>query len=273
VLLIGFLISLLIGYGAEKHGALTTAGAAWAVVLGTIVFGLGGGVPGLCLIAFFLTCTALGRYRKSEKSQRTEGIVEKGDCRDATQVLANGGPAAVFCLLYAATGQSLFYVGALAALAAATADTWATEIGLLSPTAPRDVLTWREVTPGTSGAVSVAGLVGTVAGAAFIAFLTLGEPTNGTLLRALFITMGGTAGGILDSILGATVQEQRTCLSCNAKTEQQRHNCGGQTVRSAGVAGLDNDAVNALAGALGGTLAALAWWLVGGVESELGPIR
>ena len=45
MLLIGFLISLYIAYGAEQRGALTTAGAAWAVVVGTIIFGLGGGVP------------------------------------------------------------------------------------------------------------------------------------------------------------------------------------------------------------------------------------
>jgi uncharacterized protein (TIGR00297 family) len=263
LLLIGFLISLFIAYGAEQRGALTTAGAAWAVVVGTVVFGLGGGVPGLGLVAFFLTGTAMSRYRKGEKAELTQGVVEKGDCRDATQVLANGGPAAVFCLLYAATDQPLFYVGALAALAAATADTWATEIGLLSKLRPRHVLTWREVPPGTSGAVTAAGLVGTVAGAAFIALLSLGEPEHGTVLRALFIAMGGTAGGLMDSILGATVQEQRSCLQCGAKTEQQRHQCGGQTVWSAGVPGIDNDTVNALATALGGTLAALAWWIVG----------
>lgn len=263
MLLIGFLISLYIAYGAEKRGALTTSGAAWAVVIGTITFGLGGGVPGLGLMAFFLSSTALSRYRKAEKTERTAGIVEKGDCRDALQVLANGGPAAGFCLLYAVSGKPMFYVGALAALAAATADTWATEIGLLSPMRPRHVLTWQEVPPGTSGAVTAAGLVGTIAGAAFIALLSLGEPEHGTVLRALFICLGGIAGGLLDSILGATVQEQRSCLHCGEPTEQLRHPCGGQTVCTAGVPGLDNDMVNALATTLGGVLATLAWWLIG----------
>lgn len=263
MLLIGFLISLYIAYGAEKRGALTTAGAAWAVVVGTIIFGLGGGVPGLSLIAFFLSSTALSRYRKAEKTQRTVGVVEKGDCRDAIQVLANGAPAAVFCLLYGVSQQPMFYVGALAALAAATSDTWATEIGLLSPLPPRHVLTWQEVAPGTSGAVTAAGLVGTIAGAGFIALLSLGEPEHGTVLRALFVVLGGIAGGLLDSILGATVQEQRSCLHCGEPTEQLHHPCGGQTVCTGGVPGLDNDMVNALATTLGGALAALAWWITG----------
>lgn len=262
MLLIGFLISLFVAYGAERRGALTISGAAWAVIVGTVVFGLGGGVPGLALIAFFLTSSGLSRYRKGEKAELTGGLVQKGDCRDATQVLANGGPAAAFCLLYAATDYSPFYVGALASLAAATADTWATEIGLLSPMAPRHVLTWQEVPPGTSGAITAAGLVGTLAGAAFIALLSIGEPEHGSLLRALFITLGGVAGGLLDSILGATVQEQRSCLACGEKTEQLRHRCGGQTVCTAGVPGIDNDMVNALATALGGMLAALAWWIL-----------
>mgnify|MGYP000620860354 CR=1 FL=1 len=100
MLLIGFLISLYIAYGAEQRGALTTAGAAWAVVVGTLIFGLGGGVPGLGLIAFFLTSTALSRYRKADKSELTAGIVAKGDCRDATQVLANGGPGLLVALVY-----------------------------------------------------------------------------------------------------------------------------------------------------------------------------
>ena len=263
MLLIGFLICLYIAYGAEKRGALTTAGAAWSVIVGTIIFGLGGGVPGMALMAFFLTSTALSRYRKAEKDKRTHGIVEKGDCRDARQVLANGGPAAGFCLLYAVSGQPMFYVGALAALAAATADTWATEVGLLSPLRPRHVLTWQEVAPGTSGAVTAAGLVGTMAGARFIGILSLGEPEHGTVLRALFVSLGGIAGGLLDSILGATVQEQRSCLHCGEPTEQLHHPCGGQTVCTAGVPGLDNDMVNALATTLGGALAAVAWWLTG----------
>lgn len=263
MLLIGFLISFVVAYGAYRRAALNLTGAMAAVAVGTVIFGLGGSMAGMALLGFFLTGTALSRYRKGIRAEdpehSEESIIEKGDCRDAIQVLANGGPAAGFCLLFALTGAQWAYVGALGALAAAAADTWATEIGMMAGGTPRDVLTLKEVPAGTSGAVSVVGLWGMAGGAAFVALLTLWEPGVGTLLRTLVITLAGCAGGMIDSILGATVQERRSCLSCHASTEQHRHSCGGETVQSSGVAGIDNDTVNGLATALGGAAAALLW--------------
>jgi uncharacterized protein (TIGR00297 family) len=256
MLLIGFVISLYIAYAALQRGALTAGGALSAIVVGTTIFGLGGGVPGLSLIGFFLTSTALSRYRKAEKQQLTHGQLEKGDQRDALQVFANGGPAAVFCLLYALSGQPSFYVGALGALAAATADTWATEIGLLSPTPPRHILSWQKVAAGTSGGVSASGLWGTFLGALFIGILTFLDPTPESCGRALLVVLGGVIGGLADSLLGATLQERRQCLACGAATEQLRHSCNGETVCIGGIPGIDNDAVNAIATAWGGTFAA-----------------
>lgn len=262
MLLIGFLISLYIAYAAEKKQALTPGGALAAVVVGTVLLGLGGGVSGLALLAFFLTSTALSRYRKEEKERLTGELVEKGSRRDAAQVFANGGPATAFCLLTILTGSDAFAVGVLGALAAANADTWATEIGLLSPTQPRHILTFKEVPAGTSGAVSPTGLLGLLAGALFIGFIALWEPGHGTLLRTLIVTLGGAAGGIIDSLLGATIQEQRRCLRCGAATEQAYHYCGEarhETMCTGGVQGIDNDTVNALSTALGGTVSALLY--------------
>lgn len=262
MLFIGLLVSLYIAYGAFQRRALTAGGAIWAVVVGTTLFGLGGGVPGLALVAFFLSSTALSRHRQAEKERLTGDLVEKGGQRDAYQVLANGGPAALFALLYGLSGQPAFYVGALSALAAATADTWATEIGLLSKSPPRHLLTFQEVPAGTSGAVSEAGLWATLSGALFIGFLTALEPSEGALGRALVVTIGGLLGGTADSVIGAFLQEQRQCLSCGQPTEQTRHACGGETLVVAGLPGCNNDAVNALATAWGGTAAAILWALL-----------
>lgn len=266
MLFIGFFVCAFVAYAAMQRGSLTPGGALTAVVVGTVTFVLGGGVAGLALLAFFLSSSALSRYRRREKQQLMGGIVEKGDTRDAMQVLANGGPAALFCIAYAATGKPVFYAGALGALAAANADTWATELGLLSPTPPRDVLTFAETAPGTSGAVSTSGLLGSLAGAAVIGMLALLEFSPGCVARAALITVAGFAGGFGDSLLGATIQERRQCQSCGATTEQLRHSCEnpepgeileGETVCVAGIEGLGNDAVNAIATAWGGALAAL----------------
>lgn len=264
MLFIGFLISLFIAYGAERRGSLTQTGALWAVIVGTLVFGLGDGIAGLALIAFFLSSTALGKYRRGEKAEASEKVIEKGDRRDGLQVLSNGGPAALFCVLYSLTGKTMYLVGALASLAAANADTWATEIGMLSKSPPRHILTLAAVPAGTSGAISLTGTLGMVAGALFVALLTWLEPLHGTLLRTVLITFGGIFGGWMDSVLGATVQEKRHCIKCGEATEQPRHICGSATLVTEGIAGIDNDTVNALATTLGGTAAAVAWhFLVG----------
>ena len=114
MIFIGFVLSLYIAYAAFQRRSLTAGGAVWAVVVGTTLFGLGGGVPGLALVAFFLTSTALSKYRQAEKEHRTGDLVEKGGQRDAYQVLANGGPAALFALFHGISGSPAFYVGALA---------------------------------------------------------------------------------------------------------------------------------------------------------------
>lgn len=53
--------------------------------------------------------------------------------------------------------QSVTFVILLGALAAATADTWATEIGAFSPRNPRHILSFQEVTKGSSGGVTLLG--------------------------------------------------------------------------------------------------------------------
>jgi uncharacterized membrane protein len=70
------------------------------------------------------------------------------------------------------------------------------------------------------------------------------------------VVAGGVAGAVLDSVLGATVQERRRCADCGATTEQHRHTCGAETVRTAGVAGVGNDLVNAAATVTGAAVAA-----------------
>ena len=266
MLLLGFLISLFIAYGAHRRGSLTQSGALWAAIVGTVVFGFGDGIAGVALVGFFLSSTWLGKLRRGEtaESSDADSVIEKGDCRDGLQVLANGGPSAVFCTLYALTGKTMYLVGGLASLAAANADTWATEIGLRSPSLPRHILTLEEVPAGTSGAITATGTLGMVAGAVFIGLLTYLEPGRGSVLRTLLVIFGGIFGGWMDSVLGATVQEKRQCVKCGEATEQSRHICGGATLVTEGIAGIDNDTVNALATAIGGAAAAVAWHLLVG---------
>ncbi|HNF98468.1 MAG TPA: DUF92 domain-containing protein, partial [Pseudomonadota bacterium] len=87
MLLLGFLISLFIAYGAHRRGSLTQSGALWAAIVGTVVFGFGDGIAGVALVGFFLSSTWLGKLRRGEtaESSDADSVIEKGDCRDGLQ--------------------------------------------------------------------------------------------------------------------------------------------------------------------------------------------
>lgn len=252
--LAGLAIAAAVSLAARRAGALSPSGVIGAGAIGTICVAAGWSW-GALLIAFFLSSTALSRWREHAKAERTEAIAAKGGRRDAAQVLANGGPfavAALLSLLHPAPAWPLLGVGALAA---ATADTWGTEVGTLAAAPPRLITSWRTVPTGTSGGVSAPGLAASAAGALFIAgvALALGWPARAALAGGV----GGVAGALADSLLGALWQARRRCPTCGTGTERDVHGCGTRTERAGGIAWLDNDAVNLLSGLIGATAALL----------------
>ncbi|KAG7385467.1 Transmembrane protein 19 [Phytophthora boehmeriae] len=98
------------------------------------------------------------------------------------------------------------YIGHYACCAA---DTWASELGVLSLSEPRLITTLRRVPPGTNGAVSVLGLATSALGGAFIGVLYYAASLLSGSAQVQVITLGvvtGLFGSVLDSVLGATVQ-------------------------------------------------------------------
>lgn len=217
---------------AYRAHALTRSGASAAWMVGAVVFGVGGWWAAAALLTFFGTSSLLSRWRRRQKEALG---YEKGGRRDAWQVLANGGIAAaclLLTLLQVPHARLLF----LAALAAANADTWATEIGSAVGGRPYDIRTGRRAEAGTSGAVSLGGTGAALAGAALLG-LFAGSPKAFAV-----VTLAGFGGALCDSFLGATVQAQwRDPVHPNRWTEQPQ---AGPPER--GVRGLGNDAVNGL---------------------------
>jgi uncharacterized protein (TIGR00297 family) len=238
---------------ARRARALSPSGALAATLVGAAAVAAGWRL-GALLVLYFVSSTLLSRLRGAEKARRTGGVVAKGGSRDALQVLANGGVFAL-CALVAALDPAGAGPGAtlaaLGALAAATADTWATEIGTLAGT-PRSLRTLQPVPPGTSGGVTVAGTLAMIAGALFVAVVARALALTDSLLP---VALGGTAGALTDSLIGATVQERRWCDACALGTERARHDCGAPTRRIGGLAALDNDVVNLLATLAGAAVA------------------
>ena len=125
----------------------------------------------------------------------SSSLVSNKTTRNHRQVLANGGVAALAAL----AGSWIAFAGALAA---ATADTWASEIGRHSRTPPRLITNGTPVPTGTDGGMTLLGTAAGIAGAGLIAALSyvLGQRD------APAIAVAGVVGMLVDSMLGATVQ-------------------------------------------------------------------
>jgi uncharacterized protein (TIGR00297 family) len=256
---VGLVLSVAVAGIAWRSGSLSRSGMIAATACGTLCVAAGWSW-GLLLILYFIAGSALSRAGSDTKDDRTRGIVAKGGARDALQVVANGGVYSALAIFAANSESQLLTWGAVAALAAASSDTWATEIGVGLGGVPRSIIRWTYVRTGESGGVTPAGLVGAAAGAAWIGLIALltGFP-RGVAIAALFAGIGGS---LLDSLLGATVQERRRCDVCNEPTERVVHVCGSTTHRTGGIAGLNNDAVNLLSTVAGLLLGVLAFLLV-----------
>ena len=260
--LLGLILAGAIAGTAWKLRALAPTGVVAATAIGAACAGAGWDWA-ILLIAFFLTSTALGRVRRDRRAAATGRVVDKGGARDGLQVLANGGVFALAAIGYLVWPSPGWLAAGGGALASASSDTWATEIGSLAARRPIHVLTGQPVTPGTSGAITTLGTVASFGGALFIG-----------LAAALFLwpssvviatVVGGFAGAFADTLLGATIQVRRWCDRCESGTEQAVHVCGSATRVAGGLRRIDNDVVNLLAVLVG---AAIAFVLFAVLESR-----
>ena len=184
---------------------------------------------------------------KARLTQSATGATGGEGSRTHVQVLANSLTASVLILLHARQlrredlnlkgdqcwprGSDVLIVGIVAYehrlllrrdtlltlcsnYAAVAADTFSSELGILSQSKPRLITApWRVVPPGTNGGVTPAGLWAGLAGAFIIASTsTLLLPFckdwsfAQKLQYTMYITLAGLSGSLLDSFLGAVLQ-------------------------------------------------------------------
>lgn len=258
-ILYGFVLASIVAYGAYRAHSLNTSGAIAAIVVGTIIFGIGGWQWAVLLLIFFVTSSGLSRAFKGRKANLSEKF-SKGHQRDAGQVFGNGGVATFFAALHAFYPEAILpWIGFAASLAAVNADTWATELGVLNATAPRMITDLRKrVEKGTSGGISLLGTLASLLGSLAIALPAVWLSPAGMLDANYFllITAAGLAGSLFDSLLGATVQAMYFCPADQKETEKYPlHTCGTQTIHIRGWKWLDNDWVNFACGAFGSLIA------------------
>ena len=183
---------------------LTVPGGIAGFLVGLLVF-VGGRVNGLVmLVAFFALGTLATSWRKADKlhyKSESDRFVK----RNAGQVLANGGVAAILGLLEVLTGHGyLFHLMIAAALASATADTLSSELGMVYGRRFFNILTFKKEQKGLDGVISVEGLLIGIIGSAIIAAIAV-DFRNPVFWQ---IIICGTIGNLGDSVLGATFERK-----------------------------------------------------------------
>lgn len=274
-LVIGFGIGLLFGWLGLRLGYLAPSGWLGLTITMTLTFGAGGWVWGTGIAAFFLSAFLWNRYRTQDKVLLAS-YVGSGPQLALDQIVARVGWAVILAALYGcgASHITLFaaYVGALAT---ASADVWATQLGVLSSAQPRLITSGRRVAPGVAGGITLMGLVAAIAGAwsqGLLALLATSlrswiehtpRPRDAPLMFFPIAAMlGGLAGCLTDSLLGATAQGIYYCESCEAFCETRQHVCGNTAQQVRGWAWLTNEGVDLVSTLVGAAVAAgIVNWL------------
>ena len=227
---------------------LSLSGMIAAAFIGGIIFGFGGISASVLLLTFFISGSLLGRLNRS-----------KGERRNWKQVLCNGAVPVIAVIIIALRHDlreeiSLLFLGALAT---ATADTWATEIGTRYGSKVYNIFIFRPMKKGLSGGVSFIGLAASIIGAFLIALISLirfydADPLCGLVLVKVIpvITISGFCGALLDSIIGATVQAKYK-LPGGSITEVKTEGA----VLHSGISFIGNSATNLIATIWGGVIA------------------
>lgn len=242
-------IDLLLGIGfiaifaaVSGYFQLLKPTGAFAAFLTGVFIWAGFGLRGLVMMGiFFLTSSLLSKY-KSKRKEHLEELHEKGSARDWAQVAANGGTAALAGLANFISPDPVWLIVLAISIASANADTWASELGVLSKQQPVSIKSFRRVPRGTSGAVSGYGTAASAAGSLLIALsgsYLFSEGMAWTLIVFLF----GVAGALLDTVFGAYFQAGFKCPRCQLLTEKLMH-CSIPTKQVSGFTSINNDAVN-----------------------------
>jgi len=205
-LLLTLLFMMLLGYSLGKIKLANLSGVLSGILMGLLIVSFTDFRWFLIMLLFFILGGAFTKYKYGYK--RAIGIAEGGGgARGYKNVFGNGLAALVFAIAFGIIGNRLILVAYLGAVATATGDTLASEIGQTYKKLPRLITDLTKVPHGTDGGVTILGEFAALGGAAVvsIASILLGVGSLGTLIPTI---LGGFFGANFDSILGATFERK-----------------------------------------------------------------
>tara|TARA_B100000073_G_C23707113_1_gene562720 strand:+ start:54 stop:1514 length:1461 start_codon:yes stop_codon:yes gene_type:complete len=223
------IIVLLFYFYKKKH--LSLNGLLSSALMAVLILGFGGLVYLLPIATFFILSTLLSKIGSKHIQKSKSG-------RTTYQVIANGGIGLLLCIINHFHQTDLIFYMFLSSIAAANSDTWATEIGKLSKTRPKDIISGRRLKQGQSGGITFIGSLGSIVGSFVIAIIGFFLSIDHLYLILIFIA--GFVGSLLDSILGSTIQSRFISLDGRTITEKRVEN----SHLYSGLRVINNDTVN-----------------------------
>ncbi len=289
-LLLRQVIAVGIAFGLSYHGlskkSLNMSGSVAAVFVGYTAFACSYRF-GLLLILFYYSSSKLTKWKQDYKAKIEEDYAVGGQ-RNWMQVFASSLLATFVCIgFYLLCGEdqhisfgepygnvnnvellgfsvnrgvlaSYLWVIYIAHYCTANADTWASELGVLSKNEPRLVTSFflRVVPRGTNGGMSTFGTAASAAGGLFIgaifyvgSFFLSGPVVAAQYPVLVYSLLCGLLGSLVDSIMGATLQAtyystERKCIVKIHSAAELAAKKDSSIVRICGQDWLSNEAVN-----------------------------
>lgn len=255
--------SLLVGIIAFKRHSVSTSGLIALIVISALFIWMGHITLLVVMFAMFASSSLLSHYKKSEKKEFDE-VVSKTGPRDYIQALANLGVATLLLILFQFIQSEVLISALIGSVAAANADSWASEIGGISKRKPVLITTFKPVDKGISGGVTYPGTMGGIAGSLFITcvgviFLNLSNGFQGNITFLFWSSfIAGILGFIFDSYAGAIFQS----LYRNKTTDGLTENNEGEKELVKGYHWINNDTVNFLTTLVAAIIAGAIYYLL-----------
>jgi len=251
-LALSVLFSSLVAFAALFLRWLTPSGTVAAILSGTLIMVCGPWYS-VFLVGFFFMSSGIISLAKRAIQPTEVSYVNKGSQRDLFQVLANILPSLIALCLYQVFQIDAFLLAYVAGIASCTADTWGSDIGVLSRKPPRHLLSGKRLAPGLSGGVSLLGTFASFTGSVLITAVyavSLWLSGKPFLAKQLLLLIAlGFFGSLIDSLLGATIQVRYQCPVCGQFTEKKIHH-DQATKPVSGWTFITNEGVNLLSNLL-----------------------
>ncbi|WP_456416913.1 TIGR00297 family protein [Methanocaldococcus sp.] len=200
-LIVSIIVIIILALLIKKSKCLDDKGIICSSLMGFILLYFCGFEYLILLLSFFILGVIVSKIGKEKK--KNKNIYESS--RSLKNVLANGLIPLIFAIL-TVLGFKWALFGYVSSIAAATSDTFSSELGVLSNENPRLITTFEVVEKGTDGAITIFGLVAGLLGAFIIGVIGYLCFKNSNIIICSVI--GGISGNLADSIVGALFERR-----------------------------------------------------------------